>query len=561
MPEIKESQTSKTPSLLSKAEGAFLALAAGDALGWPQEMRWNIRGASLETGPRIEFREWTRRSGGRYQPYEEVIRPGEYSDDTQLTLAVARSRTSHGTEWFKAFARTELPTWKFYERGGGGATKRAADEWTRGNPPWESRNPKMVRQYFDAGGNGVAMRVLPHALFFSEQENSAALMRDVVLDGSATHGHPRALVGAAVYAHAAWSLLRRTGTLGFGELLDTLIDEASVWSEFPKSDRERSSWFMAADDATNGYQLVWARTVREMHELLEKARKGVRAGALADDHAVLKELGCFGRTKGAGTSSAAAAVYLAARHAPQPEQGILRAAFEMNADTDTLAAMAGGLMGCLSGVEWLPRPWLQVQDAKYLQYMASRVARGPKHADQNPVNPVSNPRLILSHLASMGKEEVSLGGSIRALATPLPDPKPIAKSIVVKAWRLRTIDGQTMYISKVDRLPKESPSDRPTDDSKSMQRTFSTPAGSTPATDLESDRKHSLYTEFRRQWQSNFGPREMTRGEVEESLDLVSSQVKRWLERAEQDGWIRKTSKKPVKFALRGPQLEVKSNA
>ena len=561
MPEIKESQTSKTPSLLSKAEGAFLALAAGDALGWPQEMRWNIRGTSLETGPRIEFREWTRRSGGRYQPYEEVIRPGEYSDDTQLTLAVARSRTSHGTEWFKAFARTELPIWKLYERGGGGATKRAADEWTRGNPPWESRNPKMVRQYFDAGGNGVAMRILPHALFLSEQENPAALMRDVVLDGSATHGHPRALVGAAVYAHAAWSLLRRNTTLGFGELLDALIDEASVWSEFPNSDRERSSWFMAADDATNGYQPVWTRTVREMYELLEKARKGVRAGALADDHAVLKELGCFGRTKGAGTSSAAAAVYLAARHAPQPEQGILRAAFEMNADTDTLAAMAGGLMGCLSGVEWLPRPWLQVQDAKYLQYMASRVAQGPKHADQNPVNPVSNPRLILSHLASMGKEEVSLGGSIRALATPLPDPKPIAKSIVVKAWRLRTIDGQTMYISKVDRLPKKSPSDRPTDDSKSMQRTFSTPAGSTSATGPESDRKHSLYTEFRRQWQSNFGPREMTRGEVEESLDLVSSQVKRWLERAEQDGWIRKTSKKPLKFALRGPQLEVKRNA
>ena len=149
-------------------------------------------------------------------------------------------------------------------------------------------------------------------------------MHDVILDGSATHGHPRALVGAAVYAHAAWSLARRSGTLRFGELLDTLIDEESGWSEFPKSDREKGSWFEAAGHATSGYEALWAGTVREMRDLLEKARKGVRAGALADDHAVLNDLGCFGRAKGAGTSSAAAAAYLAARHAAQPVQGILR---------------------------------------------------------------------------------------------------------------------------------------------------------------------------------------------------------------------------------------------
>lgn len=559
MPRTIENQTCKTPSLAAKAEGAFLALAAGDALGWPQEMRWNVRSASLKAEPRIEFKEWTRRSGGRYQPYEEIIRPGEYSDDTQLTLAVARCRTSHGTAWFRGFTHIELPLWRIYERGGGGATKRAADEWTKGNPPWESSNPKVVRQYFAAGGNGVAMRVLPHALFLSEQEDSTSLMRDVALDGSATHGHPRALVGAAVYAYAAWSLLRRSSTLRFGELLDSLIDEAPVWSELPKSDRERGSWSKAADHATKGYQPVWTRTVCEMHQLLERARKGIQAGALADDHAVLRDLGCFGRTKGAGTSSAAAAAYLAARHAPQPEQGILRAAFEMNADTDTLAAMTGGLMGCLSGVEWLPRPWLQVQDAGYLRDIAYRVAQGPEQADQSPVSPVSNPKVIVSHLASSVRGEVPLSGSVRALATPLPDPKPIAKSMVVKAWHLRTTDGQTMYISKVDRLPGEPPSRGPAKSSKSTQRTSSTPAGSKPA---GSDAQHSLYAEFRRQWQSNFGPREMTPSEVEESLDLVSSQVKKWLEQAEQDGWIQKTSKRPIKFALRrGSQLELKSDA
>ena len=57
-----------------------------------------------------------------------------------------------------------------------------------------------------------------------------------------------------------------------------------------------------------------------------------------------------------GTSSAAAAAYLVARHAAQPGTRHLRPAFEKGADTDTLAAMVGGLMGCLAGSEWLPSP-------------------------------------------------------------------------------------------------------------------------------------------------------------------------------------------------------------
>ena len=91
---------------LAKAEGAFLALAAGDALGWPQEMRRNVRNSASGVSPRIEFQTWTRRTGGWYRPYEETIGAGEYSDDTQLTLALARSRTNHGVDWWKAFMQS-----------------------------------------------------------------------------------------------------------------------------------------------------------------------------------------------------------------------------------------------------------------------------------------------------------------------------------------------------------------------------------------------------------------------------------------------------------------------
>ena len=83
---------------------------------------------------------------------------------------------------------------------------------------------------------------------------------------------------------------------------------------------------------------------------------------------------------------------------------------------------------------------------------------------------------------------------------------------------------------------------------------FSAPASTHPVADPESDPKQSLYREFRRQWQSNFGLHEMTRRDVEKALGLVRSQVKNWLELAEQDGWIQKTSKNPAKFVMSGQQ-------
>ena len=552
MPDNSESQAHEPIlPLQAKAEGAFLALAAGDALGWPQEIARNVQGNLESKGAHVEFKGWTRRSGGRFQPYEENIYAGDYSDDTQLTLAVARSRTNHGSEWWKAFTKVELPLWTLYERGGGGATKRAAKAWVEGTPPWKSDKKDGVRRYFEAGGNGVAMRVLPHALFLARDESSVTLMRDVVLDGLATHGHPRALVGATVYAYAAWMLTRRSGTLRFGELLDTLIDEASIWSKFPESDRDGGTWFPAAEGVTGGrYELIWGQTIEEMRTLLEKARKGIRAGALADDHAVLKELGCLGHSKGAGTVSAAAATYLVARHAAQPVQAILRAAFEQGADTDTLAAMTGGLMGCLAGVEWLPSPWLEVQDSEYLRNIAGQISLGPDGASQHPVEPLGNPQAIFSELARNGDREVVLGGLKRVRATSLPVPKPIAQSIAVQAWRLNTSDGQTMYVTKVNRLRDArmihtlEPT-RPTDPKQ---------VGANEAVESVQVSKNALYVEFCRQLQSHLESRAMRPKEIESAfaLDLVPSQVKKWLSQAERDGRIQRISKRPAKFALCG---------
>ena len=131
--------------------GAIVGGAFGDALGWPHEQRAT---PALARG-KLGLESWLKRSGGRFQPHTEMLAPGAYSDDTQLVLAVARARLS-GNKWWQRLAETELPFWLFYERGGGGATLRAARSLLRGILPWEGKALDREK-YFAAGGNGAAM--------------------------------------------------------------------------------------------------------------------------------------------------------------------------------------------------------------------------------------------------------------------------------------------------------------------------------------------------------------------------------------------------------------------
>ena len=191
----------------SKGAGAMLGAAFGDALGWPNERV--IRSTSKQPqGQLYSFKEWRRRSGGRFFPYEEIISEGEYSDDTQLILCLSRSLLKEEV-WWEHFTQIELPFWSVYERGGGGATKRAVESWLTGTAPWSSkRKPLDVKRYFDAGGNGVAMRVLPHVLRLNEKD-FPEIAANIFLDGIATHGHPRALLGALAYGFALWSAFHK----------------------------------------------------------------------------------------------------------------------------------------------------------------------------------------------------------------------------------------------------------------------------------------------------------------------------------------------------------------
>ena len=98
--------TSKQPEFLhsvlpiEKVHGALLGAAVGDAWGWPQEYNAKRVKESEVISESLAFQSWRRRCGGRFYLHEEQISAGEYSDDTQLLLATARS-LRYGEQWAK----------------------------------------------------------------------------------------------------------------------------------------------------------------------------------------------------------------------------------------------------------------------------------------------------------------------------------------------------------------------------------------------------------------------------------------------------------------------------
>lgn len=435
----------------SKAVGAMLGAACGDALGWPNE-RIGKSKAPKQQGRLHDFRSWTRRSGGRFFPHEETIEAGEYSDDTQLILCLCRSLLK-GEAWWDYFTQVELPFWSTYERGGGGATKRAVDSWLDGVAPWSSnRKPQDVKRYFDAGGNGVAMRVLPHILRLGEKE-FPEVAANIFLDGVTTHGHPRALLGALAYGFALWAAFRKDSKLAYGELVEDLIKNAEVWSALPAPPAIQPEWKNQAERNLQGYAKLWESAKVEVLEYLEVCRAEITKGALSFDDDVLKKLQCFSKISGAGTVAAIAAVYLASRHAADPINGVVKAAFAIGSDTDTIASMTGGLLGCINGSDWLSPVRQDIQDANYIEKCASRLAGGQVD-DKASVEPIRRTPLknwLDNVAAAHDAMETRLPDRRKAKINRGPDQIGRSGKYKVEFLKLSTEDGQAIYINKISK--------------------------------------------------------------------------------------------------------------
>ncbi|PKH37847.1 ADP-ribosylglycohydrolase [Nocardioides alpinus] len=291
-------------AVLDRVEGVLLGAACGDALGVPYEFGSAPLGAS----------EAPRMIGGGLGPYD----PGEWSDDTQMAVVIARVAAARGLTDGTALDDI-VDGWVEWLEGGAsdvGMQTRAILRSVaagRGTPGSAGRalaaGHELHRRTGKTAGNGSLMRTAPVALAFLDDPASLTLhARDV---SDLTHPDPVAGDACVLWCHA----------VRFGVVEGAMPDLADLVVELPAERRDQwAAWVAEADTqppaafAPNGY------VVRAFQAAWSAVRHPAAEGT--------------------------------------PLVASLTSAVHAGDDTDTVAAIAGALLGACWGAASVPESWL-----------------------------------------------------------------------------------------------------------------------------------------------------------------------------------------------------------
>lgn len=173
-----------------RIEGGLLGVAAGDALGATCEFA-----SADELSRRGRHTEIT--GGGVFG-----WRPGQGTDDTDMTYAVARAYTDGFT--LERVAGNFLAWFDKGPRDVGGVTA-AALGWLRQHQDPRASGRALLPRFGDrAAGNGGLMRALPTAL---ARRDPAARRAEAAAVSAVTHADPRCVDAAVLYCDLAALLL------------------------------------------------------------------------------------------------------------------------------------------------------------------------------------------------------------------------------------------------------------------------------------------------------------------------------------------------------------------
>lgn len=364
----------------TKYKGSLKLAAIGDALGWMTEFEKSKDALRKKFGTDYinTFHDWEKTVGGRFHGYVDKLKAGSYSDDTQLQLSVARSIKSDGFVDQEYFAKKELPEWLLYSRGAGRTIKNAARKIERKSAKWNKnfftfKAGKTTIDYRESGANGAAMRILPIALAnFGEPDK---IKEEIFGNSIITHGHPRAILGAMLYGYSIDTILRFNpesfnSTSFLTELGKDMKQKFSI--DFLSS-QKFSSWESEWNKGTlKPFRDLFNEIIEETQEYLRDTYKLLMNNT--SDFDALTKLGCYkNETKGSGTSTVIAGIYLTCKYSKEPLKGIEQAVNSIGTDTDSIAAFAGGLIGALHGQSIIPSKWKTVQDIDYLDAISIRL--------------------------------------------------------------------------------------------------------------------------------------------------------------------------------------------
>ena len=324
--------------LRDRFRGCMVGLACGDALGMP-----------VETLTAAQILEATGGRGvtGYLAPLQRrfhstaLLKPGQWTDDTQLSLAIARSLIHCGEFDLDDIAAEHVLEYHKVRRGWGGSTTRGIAELADGRR--KPGAPVLVPEAHGLG-NGVAMKIAPLALFdaftcdegrdceYHDQHAVTAFRGTVHELASLTHRDPCATHGAAAIAAAVFHAVGIAG---------------NEPAKFREPHQEFLSWAAAETHwpcPTHGHALYDACHL-----------------ALGED-AVFRREGILRRTQSDVRESVPFVLATCCMHLSSFRNGVL-AAVNGGGDTDSNGAMVGAILGALHGFSAIPPEWAEDLEA------------------------------------------------------------------------------------------------------------------------------------------------------------------------------------------------------
>jgi ADP-ribosylglycohydrolase len=294
--------------LRDKFLGSILGCAVGDALGAPFE---GAPPSANRFSSRAEIR------------YREIpgYPLGQYTDDTQLTLAIIRAICRAGHIDGASIAEEFVTLWNTGEIVGPGAScSEAVRNMVALGMSWEDAGTPPGR-----AGNGTAMRAAPIGLWnYSHPERIA---RDAEISSIITHKDPRSVSGTIAVAKAV-AMCVNDQLVAPEEFLGSISDEVRKVSElFADSIDELGSWLgLAPPDALT---MIYAAGEPDMGS---RQPGWVTAYVIPT---VLCALYCF-------------------LNMPHDFMAGVTGSICAGGDADTVAAITGAISGAYNGISGIP---------------------------------------------------------------------------------------------------------------------------------------------------------------------------------------------------------------
>jgi ADP-ribosylglycohydrolase len=309
------------PDITPDIVGCLLGTAVGDAIGLPAE------GLS---------RNRQRRLFGEIDGHRLLFGRGLVSDDTEHAVMVARALIASAGDpnLFASHLARQLKAWLLLLPAGVGlATLRASIRLLFGVPP--------SRSGVFSAGNGPAMRApLLGVCYGNDLDHLRALVR---VSTRLTHIDPKAEHGALAVALAAYHA-------GDGD-----PDPHRYLGALKES--------LRAEDAD---------------ELLDLARRAVESVEADETTTRFAEwIGLRGRVTGYVNHTVPVALHAWLRH-PNDFRAAVLSVIACGGDTDTTAAIVGGIIGASVGKEGIPQAWIDglerwPHDTGWLESLATRL--------------------------------------------------------------------------------------------------------------------------------------------------------------------------------------------